>query len=109
MGYIEESLRKKFFPVLFRGEEINAYTRKILGRTVKQGVLGIPNPHLSTDSAYNTSKAASGEMVGSLLGGTTLKYKGRRSCVCGTTTGTKKQQNRLEKEDLDRQKNPAGI
>ena len=60
MGPIEEALRGKFFPLLFRGEEIHANFRKILGHSVKHEGLGIPDPRLSSESAYNTSKAASG-------------------------------------------------
>ena len=59
MGPIEEALREKFFPALFGGEEINANFRKILGHSVKHRGLGITDPQLSADSAYNTSKAAS--------------------------------------------------
>ena len=81
MGPIEESLREKLFPALFGGEEINANFRKILGHSVKHGGLGIPYPQLSVESAYNTSKAASGELVDFLLGGSVLKYVGHRSCV----------------------------
>ena len=33
------------------------------------------------ESAYNTSKAASREMVDSLLGGLVLNYVGHRACV----------------------------
>ena len=67
MGPIEEVLREKFFPALFGGEEINADFRKILVHSVKHGGLGIPDPRLLAESAYNTSKAASGELVESLL------------------------------------------
>ena len=69
---IEEALIEKFFPALFWGEEIDADFRKILGHIVKHSGLGIPDPLFSTEISYNTSKAASGELVGSLLGGTTL-------------------------------------
>ena len=69
---IEEVLREKFFPALFGGEEINTNFRKILGYSVKHGGLGIPDPQMSSESAYNTSKAASGELVDSLLGGSAL-------------------------------------
>ena len=55
MGPIEEALREKFFPSLFGGEEINANFRKILGHSVKHGGLGIPDPRLSSECAYNTS------------------------------------------------------
>ena len=67
LGPIEEDLREKFFPALSRGEEINTDFRKILGHSVNHGGLGIPDPRLSSESAYNTSKAASGELVDSLL------------------------------------------
>ena len=60
MGTIEEALRDKFFPALFGGEEINANFRKILGYSVKHGGLGIPDPRLSAEIAYNISKAVSG-------------------------------------------------
>ena len=51
MGPIEESLREKFFPSLFGGEEIDTDFRKILGRVVKRGGLGIPDPRLSVECA----------------------------------------------------------
>ena len=60
MGPIEETLREKFFPSLFGGEDINADFRKILGHSVKHGGIGIPEPWSSAYSAYNASKAASG-------------------------------------------------
>ena len=43
---IEEALREKFFPALFRGEDINANFWKILGHSVKHGGLSIPDPRL---------------------------------------------------------------
>ena len=67
MGPIKESLREKFFPALFGGEVINADFRKILGHSVKHGGLGILYPRLLAESAYNTSKAASGKLVDYLL------------------------------------------
>ena len=48
------------YPILFGGEEINADFRKIRGRSVNHGSLGIPDPQLSAESSYNTSKATSG-------------------------------------------------
>ena len=59
MGPIEEALREKFFSSLFGGEEITSDSRKILGHSIKHGSLGIPDPRLSAECAYNTSKAAS--------------------------------------------------
>ena len=81
MDPIEEALREKFFPALFGGEEINADFRKILGHSVNHGGLCIPYPRLSEDSAYNTSKADSRELVNSLLRGSALNHVGHRACV----------------------------
>ena len=69
MRPIEEAIREKFSPALFGGKEITANFRKILGHSVKHGSLVISDPLLSEECAYNTSKAASRELVESLLGG----------------------------------------
>ena len=42
---------------------------------------------MSVDSEYKTYKAASGEIVGSLLGGSDLKYEGHKACICGESAG----------------------
>ena len=81
MGPVEKALREKIPPSLFGGEEIDADFRKILGHGVKHCGLGIPDPRQSEESAYNTSKAASRELVYSLLGGSVLNYVGYRACV----------------------------
>ena len=39
MGPIEENLREKFFSALFGGEEINSDFQKILGHSVKHGLV----------------------------------------------------------------------
>ena len=52
-----------------------------MGHRVKYGGLDIPDPLLSAESAYNTSKAASRELVDSLLGGSVLNYVGHGACV----------------------------
>ena len=57
MGPIEDALRKAFLLELFRGEEVSADLREILG-------LGIPDPRMLAERAYNTSKAASEVLVG---------------------------------------------
>ena len=66
MSPIEEALRETFFPALFGGEEIDTDFSKILGHSVNRGGLFILGSWLSAESAYNTSKAASGELLGSL-------------------------------------------
>ena len=81
MGPIEEALRENCFLSLFGGEEITANFRKILGHSVNHGGLGIPDPLLSAESAYNTSKAASGELADSHLVGSVLNCVGHRACV----------------------------
>ena len=88
---IEEALREKLFPTLFGGEEINADFWQILGHSVKHGGLGILDPQLSAESANNGSKAASGELVDSLLGGPALKYVGNRACVCKTSLAVRRE------------------
>ena len=60
MGPIEEALREKFFPTLFRGEDINADFWKTLGNTMIHGCLGITDPRLSAKISYSNSKVASG-------------------------------------------------
>ena len=44
VGPIEEALRETFFPTLFGGEEVDADSKKILGHSIKHGILGIPEP-----------------------------------------------------------------
>ena len=81
MGPIEDALREKFFPSLFGGEDITADFRQTLGYSIKHGGLGIPDPRLSAESAYNTSKAASRALLDSFVGGSVLNYVGHRACV----------------------------
>ena len=90
MGTIEEALREKVFPTLFGGEEIDAEFRKIIGHSVKHVSLSIEDPRLLEEGAYNISKAASGDMVDSLLGDTALNYVINRACVRGVSAGAKK-------------------
>ena len=59
MGPIEEALREKFFPSLFRGEEITADFRKILSHSVKHGVLGISDPRLSVVTLISADRKRS--------------------------------------------------
>ena len=108
MGPIEEALREKFFPALFRGEEINADFRKILGRSVKHGGLVIPDPRLSAEIAYNTSKASSGELVDSLLGGSALNYVGHRACICKSSLAARRDKMHVDLGELARQKDLSG-
>ena len=81
MGPIDEALQETLFPALFRGEEVDADFRKILGRSVKCGGLGIPEPQLSVVSVYNTSKEVRRELLGSLLVCTVINYVEHRACV----------------------------
>ena len=108
MCSIEEALREKFFPTLLGEQEINANFRKILGHTVKHGGLGILHPWLSEDSAHNTPKVASRELVYSIFGGSVLNYVGHRACVRGESAGERKQRKHLEMADMDIQKELAG-
>ena len=90
------------------GGGISADFRKILGHSVQHGGLGITYPRLSAESVCNTSKAASGELIDSLLGGSSLNYVGHRSCVRGSNAGVKKERKHVELADLDRQKELSG-
>ena len=75
---------------------------------IKHGTLGIQEPLFSADSAYKTSKAASGELVDSLLGGSALNYIGHRKCACGAIAGERKDINQMELAELARRKELAG-
>ena len=108
MGPIEEVLRDKFSHALFGGKEINTDFRKILGHSVKYGGLGIPDPWMSAESAYNTSKASSGELVDSLLGGSALKYVGHRACIRRSSLAARRERKHVELAELARQKELSG-
>ena len=100
MGPIEGSLIKKFFPAI-RGEEINTNSRKILGHSVKHGRLGVPEPQLSAEIVYNTSKTATGELVDSLLGGSALNYIGHRACIRGESEVSRRERKHVKLAELD--------
>ena len=83
------------------GKDINTNFRKILGHIVKHGGLGIPDPRRSAESAYNTSKAAGGELVEYLLGGSAINYVGHRACVRGASAGERKERKQVDLSELD--------
>ena len=68
------------------------------------GFLGIPEPWLSAEYEYNTSKAATKVLVGSLLGGINLNYLAHKGCVCTASTDRWKHWEFLEKVALTRMK-----
>ena len=107
MSTIEDSLREAFFPTLFGGEEIRSDLREILGNSVKCGGLGTPQPRLSAERMYNTSKASSEVLVGSLLGGTNLNYIAHKTCVRRASTDGRRHQELAEKLVLLRNKDLA--
>ena len=72
------------------------------------GGIGIPDPWLSAESAYNTSKAASGELVDSLLGGSVLNYVSRRACVRKASLAAKRANLHVELGEDPRWKELAG-
>ena len=63
---------------------------------------------MSEEIAYNTSKAATGELVYSLLGGSFLNYVGHRACIRGASTGARKERKHVELAELARRKELAG-
>ena len=108
MGPIEEALRENFFPSLFGGEEITADFRQILGHSVKHGGLGIPDPRQSAECAYNTSKAASRELIDSLLGGSVLNYLGHKACVRKVSQTARLSKRIVELSELFKRKEQVG-
>ena len=60
------------------------------------------------ESVYNIYKSTIGELLGYLLGGTSINYIGHRACVCGASVGAHKEQNYLYMAELARQKDLAG-
>ena len=107
MGTIEEALIEAFFPALFGGEEASADLREILVHSMKRGVLGIPDPQLSAERPYNTSKVATEFLVSSLLGGTDLNYVVHEGCVRRASADRQKQREIAEKAVLSRPKELA--
>ena len=101
MGPIEEALREKLFPALFGGEDINSKFRKILCHCVKHGGLSISEPRRSAESAYKTSKEDSGELVYSLLGGSSLNYIVHRACISGESAGARIESKHMKLVELD--------
>ena len=59
---------------------------------------------MSAKSAYNTSKAASGELVESLLRGSALNYVGYRACVRWASARGRKEWKHVEMAEMDRRK-----
>ena len=108
MGPVEKALREKYPPTLFGGEDINSDSRKILGHCINHVGLGIADPRLSEESSYNTSKAASGELVESLLGGTAFNYIGHRACVCQASLAARRERKHVEMAEMARQNYLAG-
>ena len=100
MGPIEDTLREAFLPVLFGGGEVSTNLREIQGHSVKRGGLGIPDPCLSEERAYNTSKSASEVLIGSILGGTDLNYVVHKGWIRRASTDRRKQRELAEKAVL---------
>ena len=61
------------------------------------------------ESAYNTSKAASEELLDCLLGDNDLNYVGHRACVHGASTGTRNEREYSEMVELSRKKLLVGV
>ena len=97
-------MRNCFLQYLRGGGEINANFQKILGHSVSHRGLGIPDPRLSVEIAYNISKVTSGKLGDSLLGGTNLKYVFHRACVRRASARAIKEKKFVEMEELDIQK-----
>ena len=94
-GTIEDALIEAFFPAILGGEDVSADLIEILGHSVKRGGLDIPDLRLLVKSEYNTSKAASEVLVGSLLGGTDLNYVDIKACAHRLSADGRKQRKYL--------------
>ena len=108
MGPIEKAIREKFFTVLFGGEGYQCLLSSHNGSSVKHGGLGITEPRLSAEIVYNTSKAASRELVDSLLGGSALNYIVHRECIRRASAGESRERRHVEMAELARKKGIAG-
>ena len=91
MDPIHYALIEAFFPALLGREKVSADLKEILGYSVKHVGLGIPDPGLSEEHTYNTSKAASEVLVGSLLGGNNLNHVSHKGCVRRASADGRKQ------------------
>ena len=82
------------------GEEIGVNFRKILVHSIKHGGLDIPDPWLSVEIVYNTSKVDSRELLDSLLVNTGLNYVGHSSCVRRASVGARKERKHIDMAEL---------
>ena len=107
MGPREDSLREDFFPELFGEEEVSADLREILCYSVKRGGLGILDPRLLAERAYNILKEVIEVLVGSLLGGTDLNYVAHKGFVRRYRADGRKQRGLADKAVVSRRKELA--
>ena len=63
---------------------------------------------MSEESAYNTSKADSEELVDSLLGGSALNYVGHRACIRKASLTVRRAKMHVDLGELSRRKELAG-
>ena len=74
---------------------------------MKCGGLGIPDPRLLAERAYNTSKSASEVPIGLRIGGTDLKYVAHKYCVRISSVDGWKQREFWDTKALTRSKELA--
>ena len=92
MSTIEDALREALFPAIFIGDYVITKLREILCLSINRVGLGIPDPQLSAECAYNTSKESSDLLVLSLLGGTNLNFVVHKGCGHRVIVNGQKQQ-----------------
>ena len=63
---------------------------------------------MSEESAYNTSKADSRELVDSLLGGSVLNYVSHRACVCMASQTAQLSKRSIELAEIFKRQDQAG-
>ena len=62
---------------------------------------------MSEESVYYNSKAVSGELLDSLLGGTALNYVGYRTCIRWASLAARREKMHIELGEISRQKKLA--
>jgi hypothetical protein len=79
MGPIEEALKEHFLPALFGGK-VDADLRELVGHSVRNGGLGLPDPTLTAARNHETSVSCCVELTDSLLEGIELDCAEHYKC-----------------------------
>ena len=80
------------------GEDVRYDLREILDHSVKLGGLGIPDPWLFVERAYNTSKVPREVLVVSFIEGINFNYVDNKYCIRRSSVDAQKQREYSDKE-----------